>query len=111
MSQEVRGEFQRWFIKAEEDLNSVLKLLKDEDANQFTSSIGFHCQQAIEKFLKAFLIYNQKEFIRTHDLNLLRNLCSEIDSDFVILEFAVDYRYPDDSYIPELEEVKAYNET
>ena len=110
MSQEVRGEFQRWFIKAEEDLNLVLKLLKDEDANQFTSSIGFHCQQAIEKFLKAFLIYNQKEFIRTHDLNLLRNLCSEIDSDFVILEFAVDYRYPDDSYIPELEEVKAYKE-
>lgn len=110
MSQEVRGEFQRWFIKAEEDLNLVLKLLKDEDANQFTSSIGFHCQQAIEKFLKAFLIYNQKEFIRTHDLNLLRNLCSEIDSDFVILEFALDYRYPDDSYIPELEEVKAYKE-
>ena len=30
MSQEVRGEFQRWFIKAEEDLNLVLKLLKDE---------------------------------------------------------------------------------
>jgi HEPN domain-containing protein len=116
MSQEVGGEFQRWFIKAEEDLNLVLKLLKDEDANQFTSSIGFHCQQAIEKFLKAFLIYNQKEFKRTHDLNLLRNLCSEIDSDFAILEFgeliefAVDYRYPDDSYIPELEEIITYKE-
>lgn len=116
MSQDVGGEFKRWFIKAEEDLNLVLKLLKDEDANQFTASIGFHCQQAIEKFLKAFLVYNQKEFKRTHDLNLFRNLCSEIDSDFAILEFgeliefAVDYIYPDDSYIPELEETVTYKE-
>ncbi|NBP59380.1 HEPN domain-containing protein [bacterium] len=62
---------QTLFLRSRRDLNLVLKLLKDEDANQFTSSIGFHCQQAIEKFLKAFLIYNQKEFKRTHALNLL----------------------------------------
>ncbi|MBI4848150.1 MAG: HEPN domain-containing protein [Nitrospirae bacterium] len=27
----------------------------------------FHCQQCIEKYLKAFLIYNESEPPRTHD--------------------------------------------
>ncbi len=40
----------------------------------------------------------------------------EIDSDFTnlefgeLIEFAVDYRYPDDSYMPELEEIITYKE-
>ncbi len=105
-----------WIRKAEEDANLVLKLLMDEDAAEFTSSIGFHCQQAIEKYLKAFLVYNHKEFKRTHDLNFLRDICAELDEEFKdlefgeLIEFAVDYRYPDDSYIPEVQEVIEYKE-
>lgn len=112
MNDEVRN----WILKAEEDLNLVIKLLKDDEAIYYTSSIGFHCQQAIEKYLKAFLIFNQKAFRKTHDLNLLRDLASEIDSKFAnlefenLIEFAVDYRYPDETYTPDLEEITRYKE-
>jgi HEPN domain-containing protein len=112
MREEVRG----WILKAEEDLYLVIKLLQEEDAEKYTSSIGFHCQQAIEKYLKSFLVANQKPFKKTHDLNFLRDLCSEIDSEFSIfefgnlIEFAVDYRYPDEVYIPDLEEISEYKE-
>ncbi len=116
MSNDNLKESLSWIRKAEEDANLVLKLLMDEDAAEFTSSIGFHCQQAIEKYLKAFLVYNHKEFKRTHDLNFLRDICAELDEEFKdlefgeLIEFAVDYRYPDDSYIPEVQEVIEYKE-
>ncbi len=116
MSNDNLKESLSWIRKAEEDANLVLKLLMDEDAAEFTSSIGFHCQQAIEKYLKAFLVYNHKEFKRTHDLNFLRDICAELDEEFKdlefgeLIEFAVDYRYPDDSYIPEIQEVVEYKE-
>ncbi len=106
MKEEFQKEVQSWILKAEEDLNLVIRLLQEKDAEYFASSIGFHCQQAIEKYLKAFLVSNGKGFKKTHDLNLLRDLSNELDADFShlefgnLLEFAVDYRYPDETYIP-----------
>jgi HEPN domain-containing protein len=116
MKDEFQKEVQSWILKAEEDLNLVIKLLQEKDAEYFASSIGFHCQQAIEKYLKAFLVSQAKAFKKTHDLNLLRDICAELDNDFSklefgnLLEFAVDYRYPDEAYIPDLEEIVGYKE-
>jgi HEPN domain-containing protein len=42
----------QWIEKANEDLYVVERLTEDEIVA--TSSICFHCQQAVEKFLKAF---------------------------------------------------------
>lgn len=63
-----------------------------------------HCQQGVEKYLKAFLLINDKGIIKTHDLTILNSLCIEIDKDF--LKFNADFawlsavyiesRYPDD---------------
>lgn len=63
--------------------------------------IGFHCQQAVEKILKALLAYNQIEFRKTHDLAELMDLLTDNGhpiptelSDLDILNpFAVEYRY------------------
>ncbi len=63
-----------------------------------------HCQQSIEKYLKAFLLYNNKKIIYTHDLLILCKLCEEIDEAFISLEsdlnkLSVNYkeaRYPGD---------------
>jgi HEPN domain-containing protein len=52
----------QWIQKANEDLFVVNKLTEYEIIA--TSSVCFHCQQAVEKFLKAFLIANGVEIIR-----------------------------------------------
>jgi HEPN domain-containing protein len=70
----------------------------------------------VEKYLKAFLIFNKIDFKRTHNIEHLLYLCSEIDKSFLDIEvrqlsgFGVDIRYPDDVYIPDTEEIKFYYE-
>ena len=65
--------------------------------------IAFHCQQAIEKALKGYLIFLDIEFKPVHDLGYLLNLAStkndaidiyfeEVDR---ISRYAVQIRYPD----------------
>jgi len=93
-----------WFKKAEEDLISAEVLLsaKKERLEFVTTTIGFHCQQCVEKCLKGFLIQHQKEFRKSHDIIYLLNLAKEIDDRFEFLreaalllnEFAVNGRYP-----------------
>ena len=103
----MKQEAEQWIEKANEDIKVLSILIHREDAEEMTSTIGFHCQQAIEKLLKSFLIYHKTDFRKTHDLNELRDKCGDLDPDFKDIEFAVDYRYPDDSYIPDTEEVKS----
>jgi HEPN domain-containing protein len=59
----------QWLLKADEDLLVVNTLI----ANNFSAkaSICFHCQQAAEKYLKAFLIAHDKEFHKTHSIEYL----------------------------------------
>ena len=80
----------------------------------YTSTICFHAQHAVEKYLKAFLIYHDVDFPRTHDVDFLLLECMKIDKldfqfDFKSLtEFGVSVRYPDDFYVPEVTETKEY---
>ena len=77
-------------------------------------SVCFHCQQAVEKFLKAFLISNGIETKRTHNIEYLLAECGDIDSDFMdidpkeLTDFGVDARYPGDMYLPSSEETIEY---
>jgi HEPN domain-containing protein len=95
------------------DIAAVLALKADEDATavrEFAgnssvadSVIGFHAQQAIEKWLKAVIAANGGTFERTHDLDRLiegaQGLGQElpIDADEVIAltQYAVPFRYDD----------------
>ncbi|MCK4766089.1 MAG: HEPN domain-containing protein [Candidatus Aminicenantes bacterium] len=52
-----------WIIKADKDLKSVEHELTFEDA--VTETICFHCQQAAEKYLKAYLIFLEIPFTNT----------------------------------------------
>ncbi len=60
--------------------------------------------------LKAFLTYHNVPFPKTHVLEILKEKCAEIDEDFADLDFknltvyAVEVRYPDSFYVPEVEE-------
>jgi HEPN domain-containing protein len=82
-----------------------------------TDVLCFHCQQAVEKYLKAYLTFRGIKIRKTHDLQTLFDLCIQQDKDFrsfdktVIARLtlcAVEVRYPELSFIPTLQEVKEY---
>ncbi len=105
----------KWFAKADEDIRAAEKLLLN-DPTDVLLSIGFHCQQAVEKYLKAFLIYHEIPFLYTHDLETLRQQCSLIDTGFShfdfknLTDFAVVFRYIEDTEETNKEEITEYLE-
>lgn len=102
----------QWLIKANEDLLVISKLTEYEVIA--TSSVCFHCQQAVEKFLKAFLIANGVEIKKTHNIEYLLSECADFDGDFSdidpkeLSDFGVDARYPGDMFIPDPDETIEY---
>lgn len=58
-----------WFRKGDADLRSVLRLLEGEDID----IAAFHLQQAIEKYLKGFLLGKGWKLRRIHELEVLLN--------------------------------------
>ncbi|MBU4233983.1 MAG: HEPN domain-containing protein [Proteobacteria bacterium] len=104
--EEVKRDLVRqWLAKADEDLNAAKALLSL--GTSFFSTIGFHCQQAAEKYFKAFLTWQQIEFPKTHDLGLLLGLISTADPSLTELNevailnpYGVEIRYPGD--VPEI---------
>ena len=74
----------RWIKKAESDLRSANVLLKADDV--ITEAVCFHCQQAIEKYLKAFLTEKNVRFGKIHDLLTLLEMCIREDKEFEKLD-------------------------
>ena len=93
-----------WLTKAEEDYKTALALNRQRKL-RLPNSICFHCQQCIEKYLKAFLVYNVTAPPRTHDLRKLNDVASGFDSSlnniYDLLEqlnpYSVEFRYPGES--------------
>jgi HEPN domain-containing protein len=102
-----------WLFRANEDIAVIISLF-NSDPEYYASTICFHAQQAAEKFLKAFLVYHDIDFPKTHDLDFLLLECKKIDNlNFDIdlgslTDFGVTVRYPDDFYIPDKEETILY---
>ena len=88
---------------AEIDLAAVPPLLDD---------LVFHCQQAAEKGLKAFLTWHDEPFRKTHNLREVGDQCAGIDSTLAPLvlratplsKFACQFRYPGDEPLPTIEQ-------
>ena len=64
-----------WLRVAEKDFARVEHLLSVHDPE----AAGFYLQQAVEKFLKAFLIANGWVLERIHDLEVLLNTAMTYD--------------------------------
>jgi len=90
-----------WKKKADQDLLAA-RVMLEHDA-ELTEPIGFHAQQAVEKSLKGFLIYQGDIHLpKTHDVGNLLRLASHYEADLNDLEevveltpFAVEARYPE----------------
>src|SRR3972149_1600042 len=70
----------QWIKIAERDLLTAKQGLETNEV--VTDTVCFHCQQAAEKYLKAFLVQKQIEFSKTHNIMSLLNLCSSVDKSF-----------------------------
>jgi HEPN domain-containing protein len=103
-------EHERWLKIVEVDLRSAKVLLKAE----VFSSATYHCQQAAEKALKAYLAFKNQKIIKIHDLVMLVELCSKFDKDFEKLydnaeylnPFVTKFRYPTEFDIPDCADTK-----
>jgi len=100
----------QWLIKANHDLASARKLANVP--NPYLDSAIFHCQQAAEKAIKAFLVYHDQRFDKTQDLEILLDLATKFESQFSqhletaaqLTPYAVTFRYPGNDIEPEPEE-------
>jgi HEPN domain-containing protein len=104
---------QEWFKKAGHDLLNVEIILESERTPLPLDTVCFHCQQAVEKYLKGFLVYHNVQFARTHFLGTLLDQCKELDESFEELHaiidlnaYAVDIRYPDETMEFSLEDAR-----
>jgi len=108
MNEETKSYIRQWIAKAGDDLIVIEKLTQFEVVA--TSAICFHCQQVVEKYLKAFLIANGVEIRKTHNIEFLLAECEEFDAVFSLIDpkdlndFGVDVRYPGDIYSPSEQE-------
>jgi HEPN domain-containing protein len=110
--EEIRGEFTReWLRKAEIDFKTARHLY--QGGPDFAGGSAFHSQQAAEKYLKAFLVWHQIEFQKTHDIQALLKLAGKVDENISeilqgavsLTPYGVEYRYPGD--YPEVTESDA----
>ena len=100
-----------WLVRARQDLRAVEA---DLDAvPPLLADAAFHCQQAVEKSLKALLALHDHVFRRTHDIGELALACLEhepsleslLRSSAPLTEYAWRFRYPGEVFEPERDEV------
>ena|SRR5664280_293359 len=102
----------QWVAKAANDLLSADNNLKAEEVP--FDVVCFHCQQAAEKLLKAFLVAGGQPAPRTHDLLLLLEevlrACPTAkvlrDGLALLMPYAVEVRYPDEWCEPSAEDAR-----
>ena len=102
-----------WQAKARGDLAKAHHAMTAEEP--FLDDAVYHCQQAIEKVMKAFLTWYDIPFRKTHSLEELGRQCVAIDQTLQILvdqaaplsEYAWKFRYPGEEELPTQAETKA----
>jgi HEPN domain-containing protein len=103
-------ETRRWLEREQGDLRAA-----EICATELPATALFHCQQAAEKYLKAYLTWNQKVFRKTHELRELATACalivaalkSVLDPAETLSKYAWKFRYPGAPYEPDAQEAAA----
>ena len=91
-----------WIIKSQNDLKAAKIIYKEKGPGD---TLCFHCHQAVEKYLKAYLIFKNIHFEKIHHLWQLAKLCAKTDKDFLDLEEdfkTLDAYYIESRYPPEV---------
>ncbi|MCS6829029.1 MAG: HEPN domain-containing protein [bacterium] len=97
----LRQQAMEWFERGDHDIETA-QLLYDQHG--YTDSIAYHIQQAIEKYLKGYLVVRGRKPPRVHELDTLLTLAARFEPDWYdmfidLCEKATRY-YLDDRYPP-----------
>ena len=100
----MNGTVKEWIDKAEGDFDVAQLALRAKLRPNY-DAVCFHCQQCVEKLLKAVLLHRDTKPPRVHDLvvlsDLVRNLVPQWTSQEKELRFlnqgAILFRYPSES--------------
>jgi HEPN domain-containing protein len=111
MDEAKRELIQEWLLKALHDLIAA-RLLAQTEPIVMDVAI-YHCQQAAEKAVKAYLIFNDREPERTHDVDRLLVQAAALDPEFAasrpagrrLTPYPTLYRYPGGSMEPGIDEL------
>ena len=102
---------QLWIVKADNDIRTIEHEFDAKDT--VTDTVCYHSQQAVEKYLKLYLVHNNVEPPKSHNIFMLIKECERIDPSFSELEntaylsdYAVELRYPDNFHLPDIDEAK-----
>jgi HEPN domain-containing protein len=106
------AEIQAWLALAAEDLRAADHELTA--APPIYGDLVFHCQQAVEKLFKAFLVRHDVVFRKTHNLEELGEQCLGVDPTLrqiidravPLTEYAWRFRYPGETESPTDEEAR-----
>jgi len=101
-----------WLAKAHSDLATARLLITGGERYLDTGS--YHCQQAAEKAIKAWLTANEVIFTKTHSLEILLRLCFPSAPGLQgflrhaeeLTPFATEFRYPGDVFEPSADEAR-----
>ena len=88
-----------WFLKGDNDIKNAQILFDHGGSNE---GVCFLAQQGAEKYLKGFLVFNNRIYRLTHDLYTTLKDCGEIDEDFLglgekckfLTAYYIESRYP-----------------
>jgi len=102
-----------WLVKAANDLRGAEIDLQAEPP--LVEDALFHCQQAVEKSLKAFLTWHDRPFRKTHSIEEVGAECVAVDSGLEALvtkaaplsEYAWAFRYPGEPDVPSADEARS----
>ena len=105
MDEERKEYIKAWILKTEHDLKNASIIIDSAAEDKPYDTVCFHCQQAAEKYLKAYLIYLDILFPKTHFIARLIQLGLEKDPELEkimradsLTPYGAEIRYPDDYY-------------
>ena len=114
----MKKQVEAWIGFAEKDILTISEII---DNPKLADVVTFHCQQAIEKYFKAFLLEKEKPLSKIHNLLALYGIIREIvdlnlDEDLLstVNNAYLESRYPgeigllDDDAMPTVEQTNQF---
>jgi len=114
----MKNETAGWVFFAHNDMLMVETLIEHPE---FTGGVAFHCQQAIEKYFKGYLVEHGKEPLKIHDLlklylevkgihdwNLDEDLLEKIGEIYTETRYPINIGMTPDGRLPTMEEARSY---
>jgi len=104
--------YSKWIEMAEIDMETARILLKE---GRYYQPVCFHVHQAVEKLLKAYIVFKGLKPKKSHDLEELCTICSNYEQGFLkymddcteLSTYYIETRYPLDIPFSEISKDEA----